>query len=176
VDAPLVPIPEATEDELIELLENNEAVASAHLFLMQVGEAAAPQLKIGIWSNGSGAQWLPQQYARLLRQKQLSFEPFDVPEMVILNEIPGGENLRDNLPPFYQSDEDAAAQAGQGNVEDAEDLDEESEDLDEAEDFSEEAGDEGEETGERGEESHDAEAPPADAPPRRRGFWPFGKK
>ena len=88
------------------LLESNAGVKGAHLFLMQVGDAGAPRLTLGLYVEGPAGQWVLPQLNRRFHQEPLDFAPYESPEIILLDSIPGGEEVRERIPALFDRDPD----------------------------------------------------------------------
>ncbi|MDQ2731262.1 MAG: SseB family protein [Armatimonadota bacterium] len=149
IDVPMTPLPEETMEGLAAMMESNPAIKSAHLFLMQMGDATAPELTLGIHAEGAASQWVEPQVTRLMQQQKLLFDPYDAPRLLLLHAVPGAESVRNSVPPFFLRDDEG------------EELGEEPEE----EATMEAAGDQ---------EASSSSGP--DDAPKKRGRWPFGRR
>jgi len=170
IDLPLAPIPAATSARVQEILESNAAVVTAHLFLMQVGEAQPPILTLGVHAEGAAAQWVIPQLTRALRRESLSFEPYQTPQLYSLDNEPGAEQIRKTVPAFYTR---AGAELAEYDEMIEIPASAESEEVTEsAEATGYEEANESEEATETGDEDETNDV----LPPRRRQLWPFGRR
>ncbi|MCA1595105.1 MAG: hypothetical protein LC772_01570, partial [Chloroflexi bacterium] len=137
--------------------------------LMQVGEAESPRLALGLDVEGAAGQWVIPQMSRLFGLESLSFVPYGMPELLLLEAIPGSDSVRQTIPPLFlrEGSADAARQAEEPTA----------------------AGAEGEfyPSDPVGAEEAEYDTSPDDAPvsrddeaassaPRRRSLWPFRRQ
>ena len=158
VDALLEPLPETTEERLRELFEENAAVRGAYLFLMQVGENSPPRLALGIDVEGAAGQWVIPQVNRLFSSEPLSFEPYETPELVLLENIPGSQSVRETVVPLFERPGETIGTAE--SEERQETIDDDNAPAPDEPAFA--AGSD--------------EIEPADDAPRRRSLWPFRRQ
>lgn len=149
IDVPMTPLPEETMEQLASMMDSNPAIKSAHLFLMQMGDATAPELTLGIHAEGAASQWVEPQITRLLQQQKLSFDPYGTPRLLLLHAIPGAESVRNSVPAFFLRD---------GEDEELQEEPEEEEMIEDTEDLS------------------DVSPSGAEEAPKRKGRWPFGRR
>ena len=139
IDLPLVPVSGDTLDKVRSMLEKSPAVRSAHLFLMQVGPESAPRLTLGIHAEGPASQWAIPHLSRQFRNEALSFDPYEAPDLLLLDSVSGAEAVRSAVPPLFSRSagsgpargdtgegsgqagarEDATAARGQGGIADS---------------------------------------------------------